>query len=578
MLSLRFITLTVILAIPLICLRPHQAHAQINLTWGGRFQTDVRGRVNHARVGDWTHGAALERGIVFNRNMYKMKLNADTGDASGVVNIDFLWFGFTDEIKHLTDLTWRKRIDPYELKAHALYVEVHDLFITGLDLRVGQQVVNWGKGDQFNPTNNLNANDYEDPLLFGEQLANTMLRADFSPTGQWSLSAVLVPVFKPSLLPSTAPMELLDTGHIPIEQNSVRRRLYTERAVARKLGQLTTIISDAQPDLPALRFENMQYAIRFAGSIFNQDVALSYYVGRSDTPQPYRNFATQVADARCNPADPTDCIVGAIATTAQLHYPQMEVLGLNVAGEIDLSFIDDDARGLGYHVELGVFLPHLSTLRIFSSELDTGIAGQVQPAGEYNYDLGGQFPTVIDEVPFAKWNIGFDYSFGSNIYVNAQWVHGFPDEFGAGDFLRPGLMSVRGYTLPGIDLSGCYLSSGGEQCVGELMRPHLGDYLVMGADVKFFDERLLTRLFVIYDLTGMTRSVWDDSLEQRVNTYYSAFSGEGLSAILFPEVTYVAGGLELSVGGLIALGEDYTKFGSPAIGGSLVWTRARYNF
>ena len=62
-----------------------------------------------------------------------------------------------------------------------MYIEARDLFVKGLDFRIGQQLVQWGVGDQFNPTNTLNANDVEDPLLFGEQQANLMALLEYTP-------------------------------------------------------------------------------------------------------------------------------------------------------------------------------------------------------------------------------------------------------------------------------------------------------------------------------------------------------------------------------------------------------------
>ena len=45
------------------------------------------------------------------------------------------------------------------------------------------QVVQWGTADMFNPTNNLNAPDLEDPLMFGESVANEMVRHISQVTG-----------------------------------------------------------------------------------------------------------------------------------------------------------------------------------------------------------------------------------------------------------------------------------------------------------------------------------------------------------------------------------------------------------
>ena len=34
--------------------------------------------------------------------------------------------------------------------------------------------------------------------------------------------------------------------------------------------------------------------------------------------------------------------------------------------------------------------------------------------------------------------MGLDYTIASRVYVNAQWVHGLMDEYGAGDFISEG--------------------------------------------------------------------------------------------------------------------------------------------
>jgi hypothetical protein len=63
-----------------------------------------------------------------------------------------------------------------------------------------------------------------------------------------------------------------------------------------------------------------------------------------------------------------------------------------------------------------------------------------------------------------------------------------------------------------------------------------------------------------------------------VRKFLSAF-GEGFSAIVYPEFNYNFGnGLDIGFGALLQLGKDFTKFGDPAAGGSLIWTRGRFRF
>lgn len=246
--------------------------------------------------------------------------------------------------------------------------------------------------------------------------------------------------------------------------------------------------------------------------------------------------------------------------------------GLNVAGEIPWI-------KAGYRFELGVYVPHRRRAKITNDDLLVIVP---RPAGEYEYVTpDGSRPLVVDDVPFAKWTLGLDYTIGPYVYLNAMWVHGFADEFGAGDFFHPGVTVRSGGVSEGASLGFCALGPprDGTECAYEIVRPTLGDYAVLGIDLKLFDQRLLMRLFTIFDLTGYERREFDPVLGERVSTKYSPFSEEGFSAVIYPEVNYSFGnGLELGGGAILQLGKTYTKFGDPAAGGSLVFVRGRYGF
>ncbi|HET6345230.1 MAG TPA: DUF1302 family protein, partial [Myxococcota bacterium] len=267
-------------AITALLLGSTTARAQ-ELTWGGAVQSDIRARPEEKALGGWYNRAALPTGVSRNMNLFKLRLRADGARIAATADLDFLWLGFPPQVRSFDDLAFRERIDPYRLKAHAAYIDIHDAFVPGLDLRIGQQLVNWGKGDQFNPTNNINANDFEDPLLFGVQLANAMIRADYAMTDTWSLSAVAVPIFKPAVLPTSASLGLSDTARYPFLEPSVRQKLTASQHFARVDG-LPTRVTASRINVPAPSFDNIQAALRLAGSLMNQDVALSYYYGRTD--------------------------------------------------------------------------------------------------------------------------------------------------------------------------------------------------------------------------------------------------------------------------------------------------------
>ncbi|MFH1130300.1 MAG: hypothetical protein V1754_03135 [Pseudomonadota bacterium] len=559
-----------------------EAMAEVEFRWGGRLQSDLRFRIESKKGGEWYNEITLPDGVSRNENIFKLKFEAETGRFAGVADIDFVWMGYSPDVESFGDLFRREKLDAFRLEAHAAYVDATGLFVDGLDVRIGYQVVAWGVGDQFNPTNNLNALDLEDPLLFGEQLANAMVRMDYSPKGDWILSGVLVPVFKPALLPASAQLGIGAIDRLPFADQSLRQRIEAEQALAKELGY-PAVVTNATPVLPDISLENMQFSFRMAGVVADQDIALSYYYGRTDIPQPWMNYTHLNSEQVCGTVNgEKKCLKGIAETEVSLGYPRMQVLGVNMSGQVNpFKWISKNIRSLGYRLELGVFFPQKSSIVLYQDDLDFGFI--TMPSGEYPYGYGqGVRPLTIDGTPFAKWVLGLDYTFGQHFYVNTQWVHGFPDEFGAGDFFREGWVVVRsGVNATRSDqiLNCALIDPKGNKCATELLRPRQGDYLVVGADIKFFDERALIRLFFILDMTGIFEESWDAERKERVRTHYSAFSSEGFSAVVFPEFTYNFGhGFELSAGAMFKLGKEHTKFGDPAAGGSEIWTRARFAY
>jgi hypothetical protein len=568
------------LTLLLLCWSP-AADAKLELNWGGMIQTDVRFRVLAKRVGDYYSELEAPLGVSRNQNLLRGKLTATVANFTGVAELDFIWIGYANELSGIADLARYDQVDPYYLRIQSLYIEAANL-LEGLDVRIGHQHVLWGKGDQFNPTNTINPNDLNDILLFGEQLANLMAKVDYTYRG-WTLSGVLVPIFKPAILPPTAPLATALSDRMPMVEDSLRWRLNAEKQLTQFL-KYPTVVNKAVPELPETSFSNMQFALRIAGTVAEHDVALSYYYGRTDVPQAFLNYTHQVASPQCSPADRTSCIDGLLSTEARLGYPRVQVLGLNMAGQLNVDKLWRRLKPIGYRFELGVFFPQESTIALLQDPMVFG-GGITQPGGEYSYATtvgwtGGHRPVTVRSTPFAKWTLGLDYTFSRHVYSNVQWVHGMFDEFGAGDWISEG-WAVRqgGVSSTAGETAFCALGKDGTKCAHELLHPRLGDYLVLGVDVKLVEDRLLLRLFGILDLSGMHEEKWDAAAGKRVRQHHNAFTREGYSVVIYPEIDYNLGnGLELGLGALMQLGNDYTKFGDPAAGGSLVWTRAKYSY
>ncbi len=545
---------------------------ELEFEWGVKLQSDLRFRVEKKSVGNWYEHRELPVGIDRNENILGGRFIASYGDVSAVADIDFVIYGFAQEVDTLLDLSRREELDPFRFDVHKLYIHIKDLGLDGLDLSVGQMLVLWGVGDQFNPTNNLNADDIEDVLLFGEQQGNFMVKADYWIDEAWSISGVIVPVFRPALLPLSGELAVARTDRIPIADEGLRHRIIAEQAAARTLGGTPTVVRNVTPVLPEKTIDNVQLGYRIGGTIGGQDISASYYRGRTDFPVPFRNHTSQDATPRCNPDNGGDCIAGLLNTDVSLHYPRMNVYGFNFTGEIP--FLDN----LGYRMEVALIDPERSTLRLTNDDLNVGLP---VPAGEYDYDNdgapGGREPVVIDDTPFAKWTVGLDYTFTKELYANIQWVHGLADEYGAGDWISDG-DAVRASSANGPILQ-CAIGRDGSACAREVLRPRIADYLVTGIDLRLLDQKLLLRLFTIFDLTGIDVSRFDPDTGERTREHFHMFTKEGFGAVIYPEVNYNFGnGLDLGGGTLLQLGRNNGKFGDPAAGGSIVWTRARFAF
>jgi hypothetical protein len=562
---------------------PARADDELKFDWTAKIQTDLRFRVAPLSLGDYYNQMSAPAGVERNQNLLAVRAAAKYGRFGAVADMQFVINGYSGTLNGITDLENVAETQPYYLDVNGLYVEGKDLVVRGLDLRIGQQIVSWGVGDQFNPTNNLNPDDLRDPLLFGKQVGNFMVKADYWINDDWSLSGVLVPIFKPALLPPTAPFGIAAIDRLPMLDPEIRHRIEAESAFGTSQGY-PAVVSSATPTMPDPTFANMQFAFRVAGTLAGQDIALSYYNGRTDFPQPVSNQTEQSMTPVCAPQG-SPCTNGLLNTAVTLAYPKMQVIGLNATGEIPLSKIRQSFHGMGYRLEGALIFPEAQSIALYNGVVTLG--GLMQPSGEYDYQgngvPGGTRPLVVQSTPFAKWVVGLDYAFGDHVYVNAQWVHGLLDEYGAGDFLHTGpsgyMVRESGVTTSATDTASlCVIYKNGDPCAREVLRRREGDYAVLGVDLKFLGNKALLRLFGIVDVTGYVVDEYDMNSQQRVQTVLSPFSSGGYSVVVYPDFNYNFGnGFELGAGALIQLGESYTKFGDPAAGGTVVFTRARFS-
>jgi hypothetical protein len=564
------------------------------LTFGGLVQYDLRFQTERIRVGEWYRRLPEPPTLSRNELIGKTRIDARYKKFGMKWDVDLVLRAYPRP-ERLDDLYLYNVVTPFRIEAHSLYLYARDLFgAQGFDISIGQQKAMFGVGDQFNPTNTVTPFDFEDVLLFGDQTANLMVRLDYTPTWNVQLTGILVPIFKPALLPRTSYLAQTPDRQ-PFADPELRHNLIAEEWAGVIAGQLLpglagvfpTRVTDVSLQLPEFSPKNMQGFFRVGATLGGQDIALSYYRGFSDLPQPVGNRTSQVFydEPRCavNYRGETSCVDGELQSTATLAYPRQHVIGFNMAGQMNpFGKIHKSFKSIGYRIEVGVFVPEAETR--LDVELDDIQFGFVNRDGIYDYPNDDN--TVVSKEVFAKWVLGLDYQFNRHLYMNTQWVHGFPDEWGAGDWTNPGGTVTRASGLrPGIDnfLAECVdlttFAGKGETCAREWLKPRLGDYLVWGTDITFLSQAATLRLFAIWDMVGVWEDTWDPAAGERVRIHHGPFSANGFSMVLYPGFTYKFGnGLELQAGALLQLGKPWTKFGAPENGRHQVWTRARFSF
>jgi hypothetical protein len=504
------------------------AHADVDIKFGGQIASDIRFRLNGEEVPPDgqpvpfpSQQRLLKYGFSRNENLIKAQLSLGIASkVKAVADVDFVWYGYSD-VNDIDSATLHERVDPYRLEAHAAYIDVYRI-LPHLDLRIGRQVVVWGTGDKFNPTNNVNTLDLSDPLLFGKAIANDMIRLDYNPVGDMIITAVWVPIFRPAQLPRTAPLALTQINRpAPVQEAGIRQLLGIDASLyPPNLVRVATL-------LPETNIQNSQVGVRVAGRIpkIDVDASVSYYHGRFGIPSP--SFTVNGKNG----------IVDAI-----VMWPRMDVVGADLAGSIE------KLKGLGYWVEGAVFFPQEITYGVYN-DLFGGhdpVTFVKDAMSRYGFDQKTTNPeamrgTVIPSTPFFKLTAGFDYSWNKHLYTNLQYVHGFIDEFGAGK---------QCYALPGEP-------PGGQVRCEE----RIGEYLVAGADVKLFSDALLLRFFGAFKVPHAD----DDSPR--------------FTAVLFPQIAWaVWDATELSIGGFVFLGDSASKFGDPAAGASEIFAKAKFTY
>jgi hypothetical protein len=287
----------------------------------------------------------------------------------------------------LADLSSFGALHPVEARLLEAYVDLYDVLIHRLDIRIGRQRIAWGPAERVGVVDLVDPGNFEDPWTYGERLASDAMKVTWR-TGALKLEAVYVPVFRAALLPAD-PSALLSGS--PVD-----------------LGPLVLHAVTTTPVSPAATIAaQATLAARASIAIGGVDLAATYAYGRQGLP-----VVTGITGTF--PVAPPD-----VDLAVTVEFPRQHAIGLDASTEL---------LGIGVWAEAAVFLPDYTVVTDMTA-------------------IGGTL-TEAEAEPYLKAVVGLEYTFPGSVYANLQWAHGFLHEStadGLNDYLLLGLQ----WDLPG---------------------------------------------------------------------------------------------------------------------------------
>lgn len=281
------------------------------------------------------------------------------------------------EIQRLSDLKYRRYVEPASLQFYEGYIQFNSLFIKEMDLRFGKQRIAWGTADGFNPTDNFSPLDLEDPLDFKNKLSVWALSANIY-YSSFDLQFVFQPLFEPALLPN---IQLVSP-----ESNRIMQR-YQNR------------LSEPLILLPEFRAKNFIYGLRlrYKGELF--DISLSYFRGFGVIPVT-RDIKIETSGFALSSVTPV------------LSYPLQDIVGFDIA----MNLFD-----IGIFGEMAIVLPEGVELNYYVN------GNRLEDKDKKMFGIPENIISVEDR-PYIKFAGGIDYTIRGGYYLNIQYVRGFFNE------------------------------------------------------------------------------------------------------------------------------------------------------
>jgi hypothetical protein len=314
----------------------------------------------------------------------------------------------------------RTTTDPLRVELDEAYMMISGLGFRNLDVRIGKQRISWGTGDQFNPTDVLNPDDFHDPLQFGKKTASPAVKLDYF-AGPVTLTAVYLPLFYPALLPRTDIRPIFEkqfetlAGDFDISTGDARtdtiiNELMLDALKGAELGNI-----DVTNLLPPRTPSSSGGAFKIGGTVWRLDLTASYAYVMDDFGVP-RNVRMSTV-----PLSNGLKLVDSVDLTIEQDFPRLHVIGGDFA--MNVPFLEN-----GFWGEAAYYIPERFKTEYF---LDAGpdINAVLASIAAEEWDDG---LVIAEDEPLAenyyKWVFGTDYTFPGAWYANVQYIRGLPTD------------------------------------------------------------------------------------------------------------------------------------------------------
>lgn len=307
------------------------------------------------------------------------------------------------------------------LKVQDAWVALYDVGLDGFDLTAGARKLNWGVASGFHPVDVVNPYDLEDPTSFAERLAIPLVGAAFH-RGAVAAEVVVAPWFVPAWLPADG-VDLMADGEDIVGELDTG----AEGVVIRDL--------ESRVDREDDRLAEVSIGGRVSWASPLGDFALSAYRGRDSLPQ----VSGEVVITGFS-TDNSQVDLG-----IPIAYPRVTQVGAEWLGELPWLMT-------GW-VEAALVLPEQTAATFSKGQLESlERLGTIDEVPEPLPSL-----TTQDGLAYGRWVVGLDRGFGP-VYVNLQWLHGFPTERQRADVRDYGVLALRWSATPTLAFSGQVLS------------------------------------------------------------------------------------------------------------------------